>query len=89
MRISGLVLVFEPETTLIQTALLAIKKAGPFIVGELVGQRLSVVMEVATPDDSMHWHRWLGELPGILDVNVAYVSVAEEGPVIVAQGVPS
>lgn len=89
MHISGLVVAFEPDLVVIQSAISAIQKAGPFTVGELAGQRLSVVMEVATPEDSLRWHRWLSELPGVLDVNVAYVSVADHDAEVTAQGAQS
>jgi nitrate reductase NapAB chaperone NapD len=77
MHISGLVVAFEPDPDVIHSAITAIQQAGPFAVGELAGQRLSIVMEVATPEDSLHWHRWLSALPGVFDVNVAFVSVAD------------
>lgn len=89
MRISGLVVAFAPELDVIQSAMTAIQQAGPFTIGELVGQRLSVVMEVTTPEDSLHWHHWLSELPGVLDVNVAYVSVADHEAEVMAQGAQS
>lgn len=89
MHISGLVVAFEPELDVIQSAMAAIQQAGPFTVGELAGKRLSVVMEVATPEDSLHWHRWLSELPGVLNVSVAYVSVADHDAEVMAQGAQS
>jgi nitrate reductase NapAB chaperone NapD len=89
MHISGLVVAFEPDLVVIQSAITAIKHAGPFTVGELVGQRLSVVMEVAAPEDSLQWHRWLCELPGVLDVSIAYVSVADHDAEVMAQGAQS
>ncbi|HQR05523.1 MAG TPA: hypothetical protein PLN21_01810 [Gemmatales bacterium] len=89
MYISGLVVAFEPEVDVIQSAMAAIQQAGPFTVGELAGQRLSVVMEVTAPEDSLRWHRWLSELPGVLDVHVAYVSVADHEPEVLAQGAQS
>lgn len=89
MHISGLVVAFEPDLVVIQSAIKAIQQAGPFTIGELAGQRLSVVMEVATPADSLHWHRWLCELPGVLNVNVAYVSVADHEPEAMPQGAQS
>lgn len=89
MHISGLVVAFEPEIDAIQSAMTAIHQAGPFTVGELAGQRLSVVMEVATPEDSLRWHRWLSKLPGVLDVNVAYVSVADHEAEVMDQGAQS
>jgi nitrate reductase NapAB chaperone NapD len=89
MHISGLVVAFEPEVDVIQSAMAAIQQAGPFTVGELAGQRLSVVMEVAAPEESLQWHRWLSELPGVLDVHVAYVSVADHEPEGMARGAQS
>ena len=89
MRISGLVVAFEPDIDVIQSAITAMQQAGPFTVGELAGQRLSVVMEVATPEDSLHWHLWLSALPGVLDVNVAYVSVADHEAETMPQGAQS
>ena len=89
MHISGLVVAFEPDLVVIQSAITAIQETGVFTVGELAGQRLSVVMEVATPEDSLRWHRWLSELPGVLDVNVAYVSVADHDAEVVTQGAQS
>lgn len=89
MRISGLVVVFEPDLSAIQSAMTVIRQAGPFTIGELAGQRLSIVMEVVAPEDSLHWHRWLGELPGVLDVNVAYVSVDDHDAEVMTLGAQS
>lgn len=89
MHISGLVVAFEPKLDVIQSAMAIIQQAGPFTVGELAGQRLSVVMEVATPEDSLQWHRWLSELPGVINVSVAYVSVADHDSEVMAQGAQS
>lgn len=89
MHISGLVVVFEPVLDVMQSAIKDIQQAGPFTVGELVSHRLSIVMEVASPEDSLRWHRWLGDLPGVLDVNVAYVSVVDHEAEKMVYGVQS
>jgi len=89
MRISGLVVAFEPDIDVIQSAITAMQQAGPFTVGELAGQRLSVVMEVATPEDSLHWHRWLCALSGVLDVSIACVSVDDHEVEVVTLGARS
>lgn len=75
MLISGLVLLLSKNPSSQQRVQHTLQEAGCFQIGVLTGSRLSLVMEVPGPDDAVYWYRWLEKLPGVLGVEIAYVSV--------------
>ena len=71
--ISGLVATLNTDAELAQSALQAIGLRPTLELGLQVGCRLPLVLETATPAESHDLTDWLGELPGIEHVDVAYV----------------
>lgn len=45
-----------------------------FTLGERQGRRLPVVLEAADGSTARNWHQWVENLPGIVQVEVAFVS---------------
>ena len=75
MLISGLVLLFSKNPRFHDQVQHALQEAGCFQLGVMSGSRLALVMEVPGPDDAVYWYRWLEKMPGVLAVEIAYVSV--------------
>lgn len=57
-------------------AIRAMEAMPALTVGQLIGQRLPVVVE-AERHDSRYWHDWIARLPGVIHVEVAFVSFEE------------
>jgi len=85
MHLSGLVLLFAQDDEAIQQAFAMLENAGHFILGERIGSRLSLVMEVESSEDALKWHHWLQELPGVASVDIAYVTVMDDSINVVGQ----
>jgi nitrate reductase NapAB chaperone NapD len=49
-----------------------------FEVGVAQGRRLPVVLQADDGHDARHWHEWVTELPGVVHVEVAFVSFESE-----------
>ncbi len=49
-----------------------------FEVGVAQGRRLPVVLQADDGQDARHWHEWVTELPGVVHVEVAFVSFESE-----------
>lgn len=60
----------------VQRALAAIPV---FTLGERQGSRLPVVVEAPDGSTSRYWHEWVEQLPGVIQVEVAFVSFDESG----------
>ena len=71
--VSGLVLTLADDAVLAAAAMREVLLAGPFTLGETFGQRVAVALEADSPADAEHWTRWLGELPGVRKVDIAFV----------------
>ena len=78
MHLSGLVLLFTQDDEAIGQTIAMMENAGHFILGERIGSRLSLVMEVDCSEDALKWHHWLQQLPGVVSVDIAYVTVMDE-----------
>jgi len=50
-----------------------------FTLGEAQGRRLPVVLEAADGSTARDWHEWVEQLPGVVQVEVAFVSFEEVG----------
>jgi nitrate reductase NapAB chaperone NapD len=85
MHLSGLVLLFAQDDEAIHQACAMMENVGHFILGERIGSRLSLVMEVDSSEDALKWHHWLQELPGVVSVDIAYVTVMDEHVNVVGQ----
>ena len=55
-----------------------------FMLGERQGLRLPVVLEAHDGSTCKYWHEWVEQLPGVVQVEVAFVSfdesIAASGP---------
>ena len=71
MNVSGLVVAVDPARAV--DVALAVREAGPFTVGEQVGDRLTIALDADRPSSAEWWHNWLRELPGVVKVDVAFV----------------
>lgn len=85
MHLSGLVLLFTQDHKTAQQACAMMERTGHFILGERIGSRLSLVMEVDSSEDALKWHHWLQELPGVVSVDIAYVTVMDDHVNVVGQ----
>lgn len=56
----------------------AIEALPVFEVGGRVGQRLPVVLEADDGATARHWHEWVESLPGVIKVDVAFVSFDDQ-----------
>lgn len=54
----------------------ALQSIAALTLGEAVGKRIPIVVE-ADAQDSRHWHDWIAKLPGVVQVEVAFVSFEE------------
>lgn len=77
MSVSGLV-VSVAEDEVAERVSVLIAEAGPFTVGQRVGSRLAVALDAADGRDAGLWHEWLGKLPGVVKVDVAFVYLDAE-----------
>jgi hypothetical protein len=77
MSVSGLVVSVTGEEAADLVSVL-IAKAGPFTVGQRLGSRLAVALETTDGRAAGRWHEWLGKLPGVVKVDVAFVYLDAE-----------
>ena len=49
-----------------------------FELGDAAGRRLPVVLEAEDGSTARHWHHWVEELPGVVSVEVAFVSFEDD-----------
>jgi hypothetical protein len=90
MWISSLVLTLDamrPQPRPLEEVLAGIPA---FTCGERHGARLPVVLESPDGPSARYWHQWLEQLPGVVQVEVAFVSFdspAEELPAEPCEGV--
>lgn len=73
--VSGLVLTLANDGRR-TAALHEVSRAGPFTLGDVFDHRVALALEAATPADAERWTRWLGEVPGVLNVDIAFVHLA-------------
>ena len=52
-----------------------------FTLGERQASRLPVVLEAPDGSTARYWHEWVEQLPGVIQVEVAFVSFDESEPV--------
>ena len=48
----------------------------------LATRRVSVVLETAASDESHYWYDWIEHLPGVLKVDLAFVTFEEIGGIL-------
>lgn len=76
MQVTGLVLTLEPHA--LDQLLATLRQTQAVTVGELFVNRLSLVVEASSPQESQRRHEWFAHLPGVLHVDVAFVSFEHE-----------
>lgn len=64
----------EESAAAVQRALVAIPV---FTLGERQAARLPVVLEAPDGSTARYWHEWVEQLPGVIQVEVAFVSFDE------------
>lgn len=55
----------------------ALESLPVFTLGERQGARLPVVVEAPDGATARYWHEWVEQLPGVVQVDVAFVSFDE------------
>lgn len=58
----------------------AIQSLPVFETGQKAGCRLPVVLEAENGSAARHWYKWVQELAGVVNVDVAFVSFEDEQP---------
>ncbi|MEQ9408850.1 MAG: hypothetical protein RIK87_14030 [Fuerstiella sp.] len=61
----------------VRTVMDALKAVPVFDIGDLIGTRLPVVLEASDGATARDWHNWVESLPGVVCVDVAFVSFEE------------
>lgn len=79
MWISSFVVTFASEAAARATAP-ALEAIPVFQPGQRLGLRLPVVVEAPDGSTSRYWHEWVEQLPGVVQVEVAFVSFDESEP---------
>ena len=61
----------------------ALQSVPVFELGDQIGRRLPVVLEAENGSTAKYWHEWVEGLPGVIKVDVAFVSFEDEEPATV------
>ncbi len=77
MWISSFVVTLPPTEESAKSVLRALAAIPVFTLGERQGARLPVVVEAPDGSMSRYWHEWVEQLPGVVQVEVAFVSFDE------------
>lgn len=78
MPISGLVLILAAPNDAERLAREMLREEPRLEFGEPKGNQLPAVLETETAHESREVHDWLLDRPGVLSVDVVFVSVDEE-----------
>lgn len=77
MWISSFVVTLPGAEEPANAVLRALAAIPAFTLGERQGSRLPVVVEAPDGSTSRYWHEWVEQLPGVVQVEVAFVSFDE------------
>jgi nitrate reductase NapAB chaperone NapD len=77
MWISSFVVTLPSAEESAEAVLRALAAIPVFTLGERQGSRLPVVVEASDGSTSRYWHEWVEQLPGVVQVEVAFVSFDE------------
>ncbi|RLS58902.1 MAG: hypothetical protein DWH91_01505 [Planctomycetota bacterium] len=77
MWISSFVVTLPCQEEPAEAVLRALAAIPVFTLGERQGSRLPVVVEAPDGSTSRYWHEWVEQLPGVIQVEVAFVSFDE------------
>lgn len=78
MWISSCVVTLDGKPDHSNVVIEALRSIPVFEVGQAIGQRLPVVMEAADGSAARDWHEWITEFPGVVHIDVAFVSFADD-----------
>ena len=88
MPVSGLVVFLVDEQQLRADTLAAIDREARITMGAEEGNRLAIVLDTASNDEDRQLRDWLGSLPGVLFVEVAFVGFERQASTIPAGQMP-
>lgn len=74
MRVSGLVVTVSADEETRERLVESLRVQESFLVGEWIGPRLTVALTTTDGTAAEHWHGWLEAQPGVVKVDVAFVS---------------
>ena len=77
MWISSFVITLSPVAGPDHPVAEALKSMSVFTLGQQEGARLPVVLEAPDGSTARYWHEWVEQLPGVVQVEVAFVSFDE------------
>lgn len=80
MPISGLVIVFESSEALNDQVVEQLASHSSIAVGERAGDRVAIVIDSASKDHDVEVWEWIGGLPGVSDIKIAFVGFDDEIP---------
>ena len=81
MWISSFVVTLPENREAAESIRSAMNSMGVFTLGDQQGRRLPVVLEAPDGATARHWHEWIENLSGVIQVEVAFVSF-DESPVV-------
>jgi nitrate reductase NapAB chaperone NapD len=82
MWISSFVVTLDSAVMPNHPVILALQAVTAFTLGEPYGCRLPVVAESPDGSTARYWHEWVEQLPGVVQVEVAFVSFDETAGVL-------
>lgn len=78
MQLCGLVLEFDPLHQISDAVLNQLNNMVQCSLGEVIENRLPLVLEAENAEDAQRWHDELARLDGVQQVHVAYVAFEDE-----------
>lgn len=85
MPVSGLVVSLGDEPRPRAEALAVIGREARITVGVLEANRLAIVLDTVSTEEDRHLWEWLGSLPGVLFVEVAFVGFEQQDELLPVQ----
>ncbi|MBL8822925.1 MAG: hypothetical protein JNJ77_10090 [Planctomycetia bacterium] len=78
MQLCGLVLEFDPQRQISDAVLCHLNNMVQCTLGQVIENRLPLVLETDTAEDAQRWHDELACLEGVQQVHVAYVAFEDD-----------
>lgn len=78
MQVCGLVLEFDPMHQISDAVLSQLSSMVPCTLGDVIENRLPLVLEADNAEDAQRWHDELARLEGVQQVHIAYVAFEDE-----------
>jgi nitrate reductase NapAB chaperone NapD len=78
--VSGLVIVFESSEALNELVVEQLTNHPCLEIGERASDRLAVVVDTASKDHDFEVWEWIGNLPGVSEIKIAFVGFDDEIP---------